>query len=58
MFSLSQFYKVFLVEQVCMTFLCICHYEVFGSSLQQPHQHHVFRAHFDAEPHIQAEVNK
>ena len=25
------------------------HCEIFGSNLQQPHQHHVFRAYFEAE---------
>ena len=34
------------------------HCEILGSYLQQPHQHHVFRAHFEAEPHSQAEANK
>ena len=34
------------------------HCEILGFSLQQPHQHHVFRAHFEAEPHIQAEADK
>ena len=33
------------------------HCEVLGSSLQQLHQHQVFRAHFEAEPYIQAEAN-
>ena len=33
------------------------HCEILGSNLQQPHQHHVFRAHFDAEPHSQVEEN-
>ena len=32
--------------------------EILGSYLQQHHQHHVFRAHFEAEPHSQAEANK
>ena len=36
---------------------CI-HCEILGSYLQQPHQHHVFRGHFEAEPHSQAEANK
>ena len=31
--------------------------EILGSYLQQRHQHHVFRAHFEAEPHSQAEAN-
>ena len=35
-----------------------CHCEILGSYLQQRHQHHVFRAHFEAEPHSQAEANK
>ena len=36
----------------------IVHCEILGSYLQQPHQHHVFRAHFEAEPHSQEEGNK
>ena len=35
----------------------IRHCEIFGSYLQQPHQHHVSKAHFYAEPHSQAEAN-
>ena len=34
------------------------HCETLGSYLQQPHQHHVFRAHFEAKPHSQLEGNK
>ena len=34
------------------------HCEILGSYLQQPHQHHICRAHFEAEPHSQAEANK
>ena len=38
--------------------ICPIHCEILGSNLQQPHQHHDFRAHFQAEPHNQAEANK
>ena len=38
-------------------FLSTCHCEILGSYLQQPHQHHVSRAHFNAQPHSQAEGN-
>ena len=34
------------------------HSEILGSYLQQPHQHQLSRAHFEAEPHSQAEANK
>ena len=33
------------------------HCEIHGSYLQQPHQHHVSRAHSEAEPHSQTEAN-
>ena len=33
------------------------HCEILGSYLQQPLQRHASRAHFDAEPHSQAEAN-
>ena len=34
------------------------HCEILDSYLQQPLQHHVFKAYFEAEPHSQAEANK
>ena len=34
------------------------HCEILGSYLQQPHQHNVFRAHFEADPHSQAQEIK
>ena len=34
------------------------HCEILGSYQQQPHQHNVFRAHFEAELHSQAEASK
>ena len=37
--------------------VCRRHCEICGSYLQQPHQHHVSRAHFEAAPHSQAEAN-
>ena len=34
------------------------HCEILGSYLLQPHQYHVFRGHFEAEPHSQAKGKK
>ena len=34
------------------------HYEIIGSYLQQHNQHHVFRAHFEADSHIQGQTKK
>ena len=39
-------------------FWCVCHCDILGSYLQQPPQHYVFRAHFEAELHSQAEANQ
>ena len=60
-FATSFFFIAWTAEN-SLTILRYCinvtHCEILGSYLQQPHQHNVFRAHFKAEPHRQADGNK
>ena len=41
-----------------LNYLLLNYSEILGSYLQEPHQQHVFIAHFEAEPHSQAKAKK
>ena len=56
----NQNFCVFLIGIVYMKVFCrqAPHNEILGSYLKQHHQHHIFRAHFQAEPQSQAQAKK